>query len=131
MTTPRGNRGPEAVRPLDRPAAERGGQALAAAPGNDWPRAQRLLDGLTADELETLASVALRLGRRAKWQALGALYHRAGIAIRAGARPRSWNEALDMARGDSRSLRSPTRAVAAASGHFGLPDLTVVPRDED
>jgi hypothetical protein len=113
------------VRPLDKPAAERVGRAVAAAVQNDWATAWALLNGLTADELETASSVFRRLGVRAATRARAALVKAAVDAVRAGRAPRpaSWDDALDVGRREGRSLRGPRVPVEALEG----PSLSVVP----
>lgn len=62
----KGSKGPEALKPWDAVSGMTAGNALAAALCNDWTQAKAILAGLSEDELETLGSVALRFGEKAR-----------------------------------------------------------------
>jgi hypothetical protein len=62
---PKGNKGPEALKPFTQEAAQIAGMALAAACRNDWSRAREWLAKLSDDDLETLFSVGFRFSHKA------------------------------------------------------------------
>lgn len=129
MAGARGNKGPELVRPLDSAAADRAGRAFAAAVAGDWSLAERLLDGLSADHLETVGSVATRLGRRASARSRHVIFQRGVAAWRDGRvpRPPSWDAVMDEGRRDMGTVRGP----GAPATLFDRPPLTVIRPDGD
>jgi hypothetical protein len=100
---PAGNKGPEAIKPLESEAATIAGMAVAAACRNDWARARDLLYRLSLDDLETVGSVVNRFPVKAAWDVRceRRAMERPDWSLRWGGNDRTTGVSMDELLGDS------------------------------